>query len=775
MVMSSQFSLGFELTGVFNPISQAASSLGRVALVDTIRKSGSDALTEVKLASLIGRHRVDPIIKTHFQAAIAKSDQSIISRYFDIVLESGAGPTVQEALKNPALFSMVIQLSALAFSHDVESLANAIVESIERMLQETEKDLDLVPDYMSLVGTIRACQQQTVGFRWSCLYQSVEQTIKDTIQTAEAETHPHTMPAADGTSLHDRGLPFSILQALIMWLQALQSFPDNRLLYVKCNKGISTIVVWCHHILSLSLKVNIQGCEVQFGDPPFRILLRCSRFEDVEATLMDPSGPQEPLFVLTPEDTTAYLSSEARAEARGYGLALLERAKTPQRHMRHCLEHVIALSLRLARCRRHHQSSEQAEMEQPQESSQNADSFPEVYFPSEESLLRAGRFLFAQDSLNMTEIEALIASYEKRERLNVSCILYELVKTCIALARIDEYDLGKCSHMSLSLNISGLLNHWSSKPLADFDVRDVCLLSSYERLCQLLLGQMFSRDYINSAFLISGYGWSIFFNSVDVDDPADDSLNMIRIMCGVPTRRGTRRARIIDGPSRSTKLSLPGIGACSLWKMLLPSAISDAKRDYVLVGQHHSDAFQVTQTFSFKPTGHTDTKHMIGFRKMVEMRAQFALLPQCQHDNASVHQATQWIDSKCHSTHTKTDDDCVHQKHDPSEQHLPYVQLWPPGGESRISCSERIFYPSRHDPCDLNRVMYSKDPTLSEDKSLTMFVYVSEKPAARWLQLDTLYQFGVDDGRKMAIRSRNTCVECACQIVAIAKPTLLLL
>lgn len=175
MVLPAQFQLGLELTNVVNPISQAVSALGSLALIDAIKKSGSDFITETKLASLIGRHRINPVIKFHFREMVAKSDQSVISRYLDIILESGSGPTVQEALKNPALFSMVIQLSGLAFAHEDESLANAIVEAIDKIVQESDGDVGIVPDYVSLLGTIRACQQQTAAFRWALLYEAAEE------------------------------------------------------------------------------------------------------------------------------------------------------------------------------------------------------------------------------------------------------------------------------------------------------------------------------------------------------------------------------------------------------------------------------------------------------------------------------------------------------------------------------------------------------------------------------------------------------------------------
>lgn len=172
--MSAQFQLGLELTNIVNPISQALSALGSLALVDAIKKAGSDVITEMKLASMIGRHEIDDVFGWHFRKAVGKADQTLISRYMDIILESGSGPTVQEALKNPALFSMVIQLSALTFAHEDVSLANAIVQAIERIVKETGERMEIVPDYVSLLGTLRTCQQQTAAFTWASTYESVE-------------------------------------------------------------------------------------------------------------------------------------------------------------------------------------------------------------------------------------------------------------------------------------------------------------------------------------------------------------------------------------------------------------------------------------------------------------------------------------------------------------------------------------------------------------------------------------------------------------------------
>lgn len=116
--MQTGFQLGLELTNVLNPVTSVISSLGSLALAKTIKNAGSDALTEAELGNYLGRNRIDPSMQIHFRHLIGKSEQKALSRYLDIFLASGPGPTVQHALQVPELLSMVIQLSLLTFAHE---------------------------------------------------------------------------------------------------------------------------------------------------------------------------------------------------------------------------------------------------------------------------------------------------------------------------------------------------------------------------------------------------------------------------------------------------------------------------------------------------------------------------------------------------------------------------------------------------------------------------------------------------------------------------------
>ncbi len=89
--MDSQFQLGLELTNVLNPLTSAISAFGSLALIKAVKSGGSDALTELELASFLGRNRIDPSMELGFRHIVGTSAQTILSRYLDIVIDQALG------------------------------------------------------------------------------------------------------------------------------------------------------------------------------------------------------------------------------------------------------------------------------------------------------------------------------------------------------------------------------------------------------------------------------------------------------------------------------------------------------------------------------------------------------------------------------------------------------------------------------------------------------------------------------------------------------------
>ena len=719
MVLPAQFQLGLELTNIINPISQAMSALGSLAVIDAIKRSGSDFITETKLANLIGRHRIDPVIGFHFRELVARSDQSVISRYFDIILESGSGPTVQEAFKDPALFSMVIQLSGLAFAHENESLANALVEAIEKIVKEADSDVSIVPDYASLLGTLRACQQQTVAFRWVLLYEATEEKVHKVLarpdnQSSKKGEVGFSRPSRPSELYHDleqsRALPIAVLQGLLMWLQSLQSFPEHRLLHLRCNTGISTIVVWCHHILGLSLILNIRETEVRFGNGPYNIVVDHCRDQMAGVSLMDPLDPCEPLFTLQNDQHSIGMSYDYRAEAYGFGMRLLQFGDIPK-----CKRRRLAHSV-IIRCVKACEEFGTSDTLPYASANPRIDFCPR--YPSRTRLLSAGRFLFSLDK------DPKIPKTKSNQELHsgVREIDTILVAIVVTFARISEDDLARCKETPLALNVL------SSFPVGQFamftEIRTdlfLDLLQSFEIMSLLLLGRHLYNDYGKPAVLMSAWGWSVFLDSIDAVDPLDVSVNTMRLMRGVPSRQGFRRTRIIDGPQ-----SLFCSSSSNNHYLQAPTAgISTAEKGAILVG-HHNDAFQVTQKFTCRDQQHSS--YGFGFRSMAQWAIQSRRLPPCQC----------YISKNEHQSETKLEAiDRVLEEEGVTLQ--PFIQpIW-----------------ENPSPGVPERTFESKGGKIS-------YVYVSDNPAARWLQLGAMHQSWSmkSNDRCVMLASCNTCVDC---------------
>ena len=714
MVLPVQFQLGLELTNIVNPISQAVSAVGSLALIDAIRKSGSDTITEMKLASFIGRHIIDPAMKLHFQEAVSKSDQSVISRYMDIILESGSGPTVQEAIKNPALFSMVIQLSGLAFAHEQEPLAGAIVEAMERIVRQSGADVAIVPDYVALLGTLRACQEQTAGFRWASVYEAVEHKIQQTLAHEWSRTDRSAKrrkldpsPNLSLPGVGARRLPFPVLQALLMWLHSLQKFPEHRLLHLRCDSGVSTIVVWCYHVLGLSVEVDLSGTSIFFGKEPRNILIQETGLKDVGASLMDPAEQHEPLFTLVSAIDDPAIGYENRAEAYGFGRLVLKAAGLSEGEEQYCSQWIIAHCMEPKYVKGFYNK-----------------------YPCEDSMIHAGKFLFGLETVDVEALRKHTGSSFRRTG-NLSRIVWpRLAAILVTFARIQKQDLERCNSMPLSLSAYHSPRHeFRGDQLAPDNF--VKLSFVFEYLANLLLGHMYSAEYVANAVLISAWGWSIFFDIFNAEDPSETS-NTIRVMIGAPSRRGVRRARIIDGP---TDMDFVGeVVYESPPTIMFAPGLSTGKRGNIMVG-HNSDAFQITQIFTWTPDPKAEQKmQKFGFRKMQDL---------------------------CDRTKQFSSCECAPISSDIAKQLDAYREK----GRFR---NEFSFYSVPLQPSwlyqypSLEKVIACE--TLDEGHGvvpLGYFFYVSDNAAARWLGLQLICAQSQIDPHPMIMRGFDTCLDCA--------------
>lgn len=532
-----------------------------------------------------------------------------------------------------------------------------------------------------------------------------------------------------------------------MWLQSLQDLPEHRLLYLRCNSGITTAVIWCHNILGLNVTVNFQGTEVPFGDGKANIHIEESDAEHAGAILMDPIDPHQPLFELANEENNPTVSYELREEALGFGHKVLRDAGLADDDVKYCTCWIIARSISM--CHQFLNSSlsehEASGTSVSSELLEWARTFHQTKYPRKDRLLQAGQFLFAPVHIDMKFIGDLVCKPLKKglgSKVNWST----MVAVLVSFARIHESDLEHCQHMPLSLreyqrihktehciNFLELRSKTGLFAAYEMDL-DFDVINSFELLGRLMLGHRYTKQYIQPAVLLSAWGWSVFFSSIDAVDPADVSVTTVRVLRGVPSRRNRRKARIIDGPTEIQMSFSIGETLIKEPQVVYFPGVSTAQADRISVGQS-SDAFQFTRTFKWKSMGVSEKTHKLGFREMQELCTKANSLRPCQHEDDTQRYAT-WIDDRLGLVQSLA----MRQRSIPTQLSIKWPRL--SHRQYETEGEERVF---------------GTDNTQHKH----LWFHVTNDPAARWLQLDDLYNSCAAGEFWTFVRGPETCLKCA--------------
>jgi hypothetical protein len=112
-----------------------------------------------------------------------------------------------------------------------------------------------------LRGLLRSCQDQTSGFDWTPLFRQVEAALyinKFYLGWQRPDLiGPYVATIANEAADLYQGLPVPILQASLDMVPAVQRpYQDSFMVGEGC-KGISTMVVWAHYVLGLTVRIFI--------------------------------------------------------------------------------------------------------------------------------------------------------------------------------------------------------------------------------------------------------------------------------------------------------------------------------------------------------------------------------------------------------------------------------------------------------------------------------------------------------------------------------------
>jgi len=770
--MNTSFQLGLELTNVLSPLTSAISAFGSLALVKAIRKAGSDALTELELASFLGRNRIDQAMQLHFRQIVARSEQRNLSRYLDIVLEAGAGPTVQNALKDPELLSMVIQVSVLCSAHESDTLALAIVEAIRRNLKELKTDSANVPHYPSLCGTLRVCKQETASFQWCLYYDMVEKRIESNLADDRSTKRPRTGARSqrpyglnpNRISIKNRTLPFPVLQVLLLCLHSLQHFPEERLLNIECTSGISTVIVWCYYVLGLNVKLTLEGHEIDFGEPSTRVFIRESSSMESSASVLHPKSQHEPLFSLTSSEGDPRIGPELRKKARGFGREVIKQLGVSGNLVDDYCDWVMQKSLQVLQIRsKINRPFTPGEFNSNQRHGLAKWLSPELYGFTEDKIARAGAFLLDLDQDCGRSVKVNYFTPPKKYLLDLA----GLVVLLLSLAKVQPEDLENCGELSFSTQVQQQLKVYESclRSIVDGKLVDVALglTKSFDILSRFLQGPSFSEEMNRRTVLVSACGWSLYFDSINGVDPAEVFVSTLRIVRGVPVLDGERKTRIIDGPSELLFSPSESLILKTEWRRSVEifPGVSIARRGRALVGYYEPDAFQATQMFEWQYQGSINRQHLLGFREMLDICMNFSLILPCYCDRnplklqevAKIYlNREDLVDRKSLCPGNEVLRTFYHLEGRTIHTHSRWR-------DDKLSKSKHSF----------NECVFSAQTRLEgRPMSEAWLFYVSSNPAARWMELCDLYPDVVgacDKKTRLLLRGPETCLHCAFEAI----------
>ncbi|KAL9580655.1 MAG: hypothetical protein Q9203_006215 [Teloschistes exilis] len=593
MAMSSQFSLSLLELSKLVPFGSLVNATGHglVRLLRQIETSGSDFITEQDLAEVFGRNRVEPLFASTFRTAVKQSLIHEISGIAELVIEGGAGPTVRRSLNEPGYFAMVVQLSLLTFvTHDLSGLTRSINKSLEQRAQAAAEYV-APPRYDNLMGALRAIREQTCGSMWELVISAVESKLYPSILWT------------DGTLYTRRTIPQNILQGLMDSFTAIQHLPENTRLRIRSCYGVPTIIVWAHHILGLTVHVDMDNNDdesISLGEGSPTVFISATTMSDsTNIALLNETD--DLLFHVAEESQNITLGPIYRHPVKDYGTRILRLQNDDLERERAMVSAIVASCIGIVRQRSDARRSKSlfAGNESSLPSVQRIISVSRMVFASNadviEALDPASKLLCAVLQLPEYSDYTWSSHYD---RIMDTCEVLRHVIFVLSMAQgvVDELNLGINAHDN---NI-----HQFPCPLLD-------ARTAFTSLASLLVSSNARSASVykvdDSTSVVSAWGRCLCLGSVTSHDPSDATAELSFIR-GVPARGGEGKRYITDGVKslrgevnalRNTQDSFVNIAAQPGEKCSLESWTSPRKSRYFVGTTEFS--FEVSKVIACAP------------------------------------------------------------------------------------------------------------------------------------------------------------------------------
>ncbi|KAL8823647.1 MAG: hypothetical protein Q9191_005671 [Dirinaria sp. TL-2023a] len=660
MAPSSQFSLSVELTKLI-PLGPLASIAGKsiVQFIRELQASGSDIVTEEGLAEVFGRNRIDSRFESTFRTAVRQSAIHHVADIAELVIEGGPGPTVRRSLKDPIYFRTIVQLSLLTWAHELNQFAKALAQALDRRATENGQ-AETPPRLDGLKGTLRAVREQTSGFMWELIFSAVDEQLEP-LRRCE-------------TKAHMRLLPVSILQALLDALTAVQNLPEARLLKIRSIDGITTIVVWAHFLLGLTVVVESQdGASERFGKGPESVYVDCGNYNGYDDPYANASLFNETddlLFNIDQSSADSVLAPGVRRhQLLGFRLKLVTMNQGKYVLIQSLVHAAITSAISLVK----------------EELTTNPDVLRRLgkhVYPSSQKILAVACLLFPGyerviDTINPEETYpclvrsawtlAILPEQVVKHITEGECTLKDFRTdtrrlTHMILMMALVHNIENCSGLALDYLCApklearfGLIERstlgeeaYKAKILKDWTSPLLMPTASeaFGSMSLMMMGQDFLKheeDLGTSRIaVISTWGWTLCTSSIVANDPSN-LYPGLSVFQGVPMRKGERRRLICDSGLRNPwpykaenrrrdelgrfrAIAGPGeTKTLSTWTRSKQTKYSIATTE---------DAFEILKVYQCRSFADPQStwEVRVGFHDMQSIYWNFGHLPPCEHD-----------------------------------------------------------------------------------------------------------------------------------------------
>lgn len=311
---------------------------------------------------------------------------------------------------------MVIQLSLLAWTFDINFLATALADALRKRLEgaTSSSTLQAAPSSSGILGVLRAIESQTSAFNWNMMLHAVSSCLG---------YEPHKAPI---------DFPQFVLQGLLDMSPMAQTLPNDRFIHIqipvgdKLESGVCTLVVWAHHVLDLTVLVR-RGrkdgkftTSVRFGQSgPEHVVIEEVAAEDDACIILLNSDKEHLLMIKSDPDADQNLiGSVNRIFAKGWGILVLEDSLTDsfrisQTNTKAIVEElaVVTSAFAFIIAKNLIKDDYQSHVDSV---GLTAGRTQIVYKVDERCLLQASHFLFDNPQIRQSEINSYVAQYSSR-------------------------------------------------------------------------------------------------------------------------------------------------------------------------------------------------------------------------------------------------------------------------------------------------------------------------------------------------------------------------